>query len=225
MPSPLQVALHDDPDEDPGPAMTCIGSGAPEVSRISRVSGIIETGMKRGTITEVKIRFSRLEALPLDAEHLGVPVLEVPPGRCTYRAFRKERGRFELWCFGKAKNLNTRPRGYKYSGLWIAFSYAFPPKDLSAMIYPLALEYYRGPRGWDRSKRRIGLSPKEAAEKDAYQGAYSRLEYLLIRSWHDIHGCHLPGNPAGATGHHSYKDYLRPLRAQWKGNLVTISRI
>jgi hypothetical protein len=94
------------------------------------------------------------------------------------------------------------------------------------MIYPLALEYYRGPRGWDRSSRRIGLSPEEAAEKDAYQGAYSRLEYLLIRSWHDIYHRHLPGQKGGAIGHHrSRAYYLRSLRAQFKGNLVIISRI
>jgi hypothetical protein len=78
--------------------------------------------MKRNTITEVKIPFSRIEARPLDAEHLGVPVLEVPPGRCTYRAYWQPRGRLEPWCFGKTKNLNKRSVGEKYNGIFIAFS-------------------------------------------------------------------------------------------------------
>jgi hypothetical protein len=211
--------------------MAFIGRGAFRCLEISRGSSMIENGMKRGTITEVTIPFSRLEARPLDAEHLGVPVLEVPPDPCTYLAFRKERGRFEPWCIGKAKDLNTRSGGYKYNEWFIAFSYAFPPKAFSVMVEALAVEYYRGPRGRDRALRRIGLSPEDAAAKDAYRGAYSRLETVLIRSWHDIHGCHLPGNYGGVTGHHSYKEILRPLRAQFKGNLnegfieVTISRI
>jgi hypothetical protein len=182
--------------------------------------------MKRGAITEVTIPFSRLEARPCDAERLGVPVLEAQLGPCTYLAYRQWQGRLEPWCFGKAKHLNTRSGGYKYNAMLIAFSYAFPPEAFCAMTYALALDYYRGPRGEDRSSRRRGLSPEEAAWKDAYRGAYSRLESVLIRSWRELHGgCDLPGQVGGLTGHRSSHCYLQSLRAQFKGNLVGNLRV